>query len=419
MIKVIEDFLGRRNLVDKPILIGLSGGPDSLALLYSLLQFDLQIYLAHIDHGWREESKIEAETLAQLAKQLGLKFFSKRLPKDIWQGNLELAARNERLKFFRELYFKHDCQALVLGHHADDRSETVLKRVLEGAAITNFASLPERSVVEDMVVWRPLLPLSKQKILCWLQQEGHDAFVDHTNFDTKFLRARMRVDIIPQLSRTFGKNISKNLWTLAEDADELSKYLDARVAVYETIETPLGYLLKDFPENAFELKHLVRSFFVKVGARGLPRDVIEKVARCIVQGGANRKFLNDMCIVDRGKLFYLKDDVSWAVKMRKINNSKHTLTSGWDKVWQGKLSVALPEGDYKVVFLKDMNVSYPGKSSIDKWWSKHKIPRFLCYKVPVVVKEDGQIVHEFLTGKQTYKKDQGPWVKVALKFDNC
>ena len=409
----VKNFLRRQASIEGPLLLGLSGGPDSLALLHLLLKFELQIYIAHVDHGWREESACEARDLELLSKKMGLKFFCKKLSSDVWKGNLESVARDERLKFFRELYFKHGCHALVLGHHADDRSETVLKRVLEGAAMTNFASLSEESVIEDMIVWRPLLSVPKSSIISWLDKEKHFPFVDVTNFDTKFLRARMREEIIPQLSRNFGKGISKNLCFLGCEAEDLKKYLDRRIAsCFENIESgALGYLLdlsEECPSEQVELKHLVRAFFSLVGERGLSRDLINNGCRFIYEGVANRRVSS--CVIDRRRIFCPKNEGHWDVTMREVNSCKHSFKSGWHNAWNGVLSVALPCGDYVVDYLEGS-----GFPKLDRWWTKHKVPRFMRGIVPVVF-EGKCVVHEFLTGKLTNKNHEGPWVKIELKY---
>src|SRR5271165_84222 len=98
-----------------------------------MCKMDLDLHIAHVDHGWRPESSAEAEQLKSDVERLKLPFYLKRLENIPMKEN---EARSARLGFFKELYDKLGCQALILGHHGDDQSETVLKRILEGASFS-------------------------------------------------------------------------------------------------------------------------------------------------------------------------------------------------------------------------------------------------------------------------------------------
>ena len=140
-------FLNSRCDWSRPVLIGLSGGPDSMALLHLLRECaqkkDLRIGVAHVNHCWRAESSYEAAQLEELVKNLGYSFHLKVLNPSELTGNLEDACRRERLAFFNELTHAYGYQAVILGHHRDDQAETVLKRFLEGASLVNLKGMEE------------------------------------------------------------------------------------------------------------------------------------------------------------------------------------------------------------------------------------------------------------------------------------
>ena len=163
------DFLERYYQVGRHLLLGFSGGHDSRALLYSLLKwksrFSLEIALAHVDHGWRSESQLEAEELRKLAQELSLPFHLRRITPGELKGNLESAAREVRLAFFSALCQQYQYQAVLLGHQRDDQVETVLKRVLEGATLPRLSGLSEVTTIEGITIWRPLLRVDKETIL--------------------------------------------------------------------------------------------------------------------------------------------------------------------------------------------------------------------------------------------------------------
>ena len=102
-----------------PFILGLSGGADSLSLFYALLACKIPFIIAHIDHGWREQSENEAKQLSQLAIAHNIPFYLKKLDPRQIQGNLESGCRKERYLFFKELCKETGAQGVILGHHAN------------------------------------------------------------------------------------------------------------------------------------------------------------------------------------------------------------------------------------------------------------------------------------------------------------
>ena len=145
MIHTLIKFFEGRYRQNMPLLLAFSGGPDSLALLHLLMEFHkirpLKLAIAHVDHGWREESAEEAAQIALMAANLGLPLHLRKLDPKHLSGNLEAACREERFRFFASLCRDHGYQAVLLAHHADDLAETVLKRALEGASLPRLAAV--------------------------------------------------------------------------------------------------------------------------------------------------------------------------------------------------------------------------------------------------------------------------------------
>ncbi len=229
--KRVKDFIHAHWDKKSPLLLGFSGGPDSKALLHCLLDAGVTpLHLAHVDHGWREESGEEALQLAREADALGLPFHSIRLSERV-ERNLEDHARKARFAFFRELFQQMPFQALLLAHHRDDVAETALKRLLEGAHLPQLSGLIPRASIDGLPIWRPLLTIRKEALLQELERRSTTFLTDRTNDDPKFLRTRLRQGILPALAATFGKEVSENLAQLSERALELREYLERRVEV--------------------------------------------------------------------------------------------------------------------------------------------------------------------------------------------
>lgn len=437
----ISTFLEQFLDFSKPVLLGISGGPDSLALLYLLLEYQKQIpfqlALAHVDHGWRSESSSEAEQLRQLALQLQLPFFLRTLSPEGMKGNLEAACREERLNFFRELLAIHQFQAVLLAHHADDQAETVLKRLLEGADLSSMTSLQGINKVNGVPLWRPLLGISKREILQWLKQRNFSAFNDSTNLDPKFLRGRFRTQIIPHLTKMFGKEVSGSLCHIGNEVQELKAYLTERVQHHlMRIETGrFGSFLdlsKDRPEVLFELKFLLRQL-LKQNEILLSRSLIDSACELIVSGKANRQ-LSNMLYIDRRRIFIFKTVLErlpslmslqvgtypygpWQVTVKSCQVPMEGISSNWKSAWDGKVEVVLPEAHYHLG-PANQNAPYPGMTaSIDKWWGNSKVPAIFRHWVPVIWQGD-KIVHEFLTGRlQHHFSDNGKsWLHISLEI---
>ncbi len=305
--KRVKEFLYRHWDQTSPLLLGLSGGPDSKALLYGLLDAGCKtLHIAHIDHGWRKESAQEAAILRKEVEGLKLPFYSTRLEK-VPPCNLEDAARKERILFFRSLFEEIPFQALILGHHADDLAETILKRVFEGAHLPFLGGMQSVGSLNKMIVWRPLLSMQKKELMAFVEEKGLKPFLDPTNKDPTYLRSRLREEMFPFLQKSFGKNIMGNLCLLSERAAELRLYLDGKIAGSEVkrkgrdVEVSLEGLAR------IERRHLLQ----KVGAEenlSFSRYVLEQVLDFVDAKQKRKVFLSPFWIVSgRGNVMFLKE----------------------------------------------------------------------------------------------------------------
>lgn len=192
-----------------------------MALLYLLLEhqkkLDLTIHLAHLDHGWRAESAEEATWLQEMAAKLPVTFHSHRLT-EVPSGDWENFARNKRYEFFTTLSQKLGAQSVILAHHADDRAEVVLKRIFEGAHLFHLEGMKEISQNGSLMLWRPLMQFHKAQIKSYLETKNLPWIEDKTNHEGPFLRTKMRKVILPFLEQTFGKDPTKSLLRLSEQA---------------------------------------------------------------------------------------------------------------------------------------------------------------------------------------------------------
>lgn len=443
LLYLVQHFLQQQSL-SKPLLLALSGGPDSLCLFYALLncqkRLSFTFHVAHVDHGWRVESAQEAILLESLMKKHQIPFHKKVLNPHLLKGNLEDACRQARYCFFKELYQTYQYEAVILGHQADDQAETVLKRLLEGAHWTKLTALQSIAYWEEMPLWRPFLTVSKKEILEWLKQKEIVAFEDATNQDEHFLRARMRRTLFPLLNREFGKEVQHPLRSLAEDIQEIKDYFEIKLTPILAQENrgPFGVYL-DFSElelTSLEIKYLIRKMGEKEGIV-LSRPIVEAAASFIKEGVANRQLRvgHRTIWIDRFKLFILDQEsiAEWALEIPLLPGSinvgnwkidvhftddPHSVsTTSWQEGWKGEFRGVLPLQEGYHLGPSQSNICYRShRYSVSKWWNNHKVPAFLWQKIPVIWKE-GTIYHEFLTDYLPLNRETSEnWVAIKLYF---
>lgn len=396
---------------EKPLLLGFSGGEDSLALAHCLIRLKIPFHIAHFDHAWRKESCEEATALQVWATGQGLPFYTKRSNQ---RGLSELAAREERYDFFQALFKEGQFQALLLAHHRDDQVETILKRVFEGAQLPTLKGMGPFSQKGDLLIYRPLLGTSKETIRAYLKLHQLKPIEDYTNWDEKYLRARMRGSLIPKLQENFGKEISNSILRLGEYSAELADYLTLKTENLLPIEGPFGTMWDFSNSHPIEIRFVLGQFFRKQDLMA-SQPIFEQIFLAISTNAANYKicFANRLLIIDRKRLFFLKSDLpnfpdniplqegklllkGWEVEI-KIGKKIEVSPQNWRNWWQGKISVTIPAGSY--------TLQLPN-SKFRKFQNNHKVPAFLRETLPMLVSEEKPI-GEFLTGKGLQPSQEG------------
>jgi len=259
------------------MVVAVSGGPDSMALLHLLAgvqkQLNLILTVVWLDHGLRpKEMPLEEQVVAGAAEILEIPFVTGQL--DVTgvaakqHLSIEHAARNLRYSVLRKV--AADCQAecIAVGHTADDQAEEILLRLMRGSGRKGLSGMSMCS--NDLV--RPLLCTDKAELLGWLQERGIEYCLDASNEDLKFLRNRVRLQLLPFLEENFDAGIRKSLRktadSLAEDEQLLAELTDA--AMVEVIRK------RQDAATANESVLILRQPFCKLHA-ALQRRVVEQV----------------------------------------------------------------------------------------------------------------------------------------------
>lgn len=213
------------------VLIGVSGGPDSVTLLNVLLSFkkryNLSFFIAHLDHMLRgEESDEDVNFVKNLAQELDLpcEIKSCNLTKIARKEHLTLeeAARKYRYKFYLETAKKFKANKIALGHNADDQAETVLMRFLRGSGLEGLMGIPP---VRGKII-RPLIECSRAEIEEYCKENKIGYRVDSSNKEVVYFRNKIRLELLPLLAKGYNKNIKDAMLRLRSIISEVSAYLN-------------------------------------------------------------------------------------------------------------------------------------------------------------------------------------------------
>ncbi len=203
------------------VLVAVSGGADSVALLHVLHILHYPLEVAHMDHQTRsEESRADAEFVRRMAGDLGVTFHIESRPVTAESAttnqSFEEYARDVRYAFFRRVAKERGCRIIATGHHADDQAETLLMRLLRGAGPAGLSGIPPVRIEEDIRIVRPLIECRHGAICAWLRDQGIPWREDRSNMDVQFLRNRIRNELLPRLRQDYNPKVTEALLRLAD-----------------------------------------------------------------------------------------------------------------------------------------------------------------------------------------------------------
>lgn len=245
--ELIDEELLRRN---DTVVVGVSGGRDSMALLHLLvgliqtLRWDLELHVAYLDHKLRGPDGEHDGAFVQAAAD------SLNIPCTIGERDIahlatqrksgvEEVGRHERYAFFERVCIASGAKIVAVGHHADDNAETILQRILRGTGVRGLAGIPRKrllSATGDIYLIRPLLRYTRSTLAAYVADNGIAHRDDTTNEDSGMLRNRIRHHILPLLAEQVNPQVSEALTRLGEQAQWVEEYLRETVErMFETL----------------------------------------------------------------------------------------------------------------------------------------------------------------------------------------
>lgn len=308
---------------EQPLLVGVSGGPDSLCLMSVLRKMGYPVIVAHFNHKLRPDSDADANIVEQTAARLNLLSVIEsgdvRAYADQEKLSIEEAARMLRYRFLMQQARQFHAQAVAVGHTADDQVETVLMHFLRGAGLAGLKGMSHRTVIPmfdpEIPIVRPLLDTWREETVVYCAANGFRPRHDPSNASLDFFRNRLRHLLIPTLE-TYNPRFREAIWrtsrSLEGDHEILSKVLDE---VWQTcvVQVKDGFVTFDADELARQpvglQRNLVRRAIERIhpGELDLTYATLERASNFICEDPpqARMDLLGGIHMLREGSLIYV------------------------------------------------------------------------------------------------------------------
>ncbi|WCB31855.1 tRNA lysidine(34) synthetase TilS [Fusobacterium nucleatum] len=329
------------------IVVGFSGGPDSVFLVEMLKKlqhfFNFKIYLVHINHLLRGEDADSDENFSfEYAKKNNLEIFIKRIPikeiaKEIGK-TLEEVGREERYKFFSEIYEKVRATKIATAHNKDDQIETFLFRLIRGTSLQGLEGIK----IKNNNVIRPISEIYKKDILEYLNKNEIQYKIDKTNFENEFTRNSIRLDLIPFIEERYNIKFKDKIFSLIEEIRENNNNNSLNLSDFIDLERRIILEKIKFLSN-FDRKNLLGLFLNQKNIE-VNRNKIDEINSLIKSNGTKKIDLNKTYRV-------VKDYTHLYIEEKKqdytINNSTIQLKIPSEQVFNNfKISVEIAKNLY-------------------------------------------------------------------------
>lgn len=296
---ISEQFEAHFPDMERQILVGVSGGPDSLSLLHLLLKNNYRVIAAHYHHGLRTDADQDARFVEKTARSWDIPFVMEKGDVNAYATDrglsIEEAARILRYRFLFAEAEKRDAAAVAVGHTADDQAETVLMHILRGTGLRGLSGMDPVDLThqwsENIPLARPLLAVWGEEIEDYCQRHDLHPIQDPSNLEMKHLRNRVRHHLIPELE-TYNPQIKEALWKMAHILrGEHGLIKDRTRKLYQQTVKAEGEGYRIFPIDVLrdlynaDLRRIIRKVLVDLQAPSgqVEYSQVERVMRFITQ----------------------------------------------------------------------------------------------------------------------------------------
>ncbi|MEG0370984.1 MAG: tRNA lysidine(34) synthetase TilS [Clostridium sp.] len=300
MLEKVKETIKNFNMISKGdmIVVGFSGGPDSLALLHVLIsiqkEYDLDIHGAHINHMIRGEEALRDERFSrEFCENNNIRFHLKtedvnKLAKKLGLSSEE-AGRKVRYEFFQEIINGNKSGKIALAHNLNDNSETIIMRVLRGTSLLGMGGI---SPTRDNII-RPIINCTRNEIEAYCDYNNLNPVIDSTNLQEIYTRNKIRLKIIPYIRENFNPNILENLHSnskIARDEDEFMMSITRDTT--RKLQHDGGYNLEEFNKLHIAMKRrVIRCIIEDVlgNLNGIESKHIDMIIKLIAKGESGKR----------------------------------------------------------------------------------------------------------------------------------
>lgn len=300
------------------IVVGFSGGPDSVFLVEMLLKLrekiDFDIVLVHINHLLRgEEAQRDEDFSINYGKSKGLKVFARKinitsLGKE--KGlSLEEAGREARYSFYKEVLEKSNSNKIALAHNKDDQIETFMFRLTRGTGLSGLEGIATK---RDRYI-RPISEIYKSEIVNYLDENNISYCIDSTNLENEFTRNSIRIDLIPFIEKRYNPKFKDKIFSLIEEIRDINIFIEKEIEQFSYNETINIESILKFPKSI--RGKILSKYLYKYGLE-VNRKKISLIESILEKGGSQEISLDSQYI--------LKKEYN-ILKIQKINLIKNNI----------------------------------------------------------------------------------------------
>lgn len=234
----VLDTIKKYNLIENgdKVIVGVSGGPDSISLLHILNKFyknkilNFEIIVCHVNHQIREEADDDEIYVKKYCEINNIKFYSKRIDVIKYANNnkmgLEEAGRFFRYSFFDEILEKENANKIAIAHNKNDKAETIIMNIIRGSGISGLKGIEP---IRDGKYIRPIIECERVEIEKYAEDNNLNPRIDKTNFENDCTRNKIRNVVLPYIKKEFNSNIIETISRLSEVATETDEFIQKQV----------------------------------------------------------------------------------------------------------------------------------------------------------------------------------------------
>ncbi len=346
MIKEIFKDIKNHKLIKKggTIILGFSGGPDSVFLLEILKKYkeeidsEIEIILVHINHMLRGEDSDSDEKFSEsIAKKNSFKFYSKKI--NITKisieekKGLEEIGREVRHQLFKEIFEKEGGDKIALAHNKDDQIETFLFRLIRGTSLEGLEGIR----MKKMQYIRPIINVFKKEILKYLSENKIEYRVDKTNFENEFTRNSIRLDLIPFIEKRYNPKFKDKIFNIMGEVREVNA--ENSLDIEEFMENSKLSIEKLNTVSDFFKKKLIKQYFNEKNIKS-DRYKVNSVIELLEKGGSKRISLE--------KDIFLLKEYNYLSIIKEVENQE-VKKNLFEKNFELKIPGKIKFGFYEVI----------------------------------------------------------------------